>query len=126
MLEEIRSGARKEGPLSRRWYCGPEFDLYVWRVSTHEIVQFQLSWKRPTKLHDPDTIPEEVLTWSREHGLRQDQRLEASGYRAPILTAGQGVHFDELVAAFAVAAEQSTYPDIRFTLRELQSRAERT
>ena len=120
MLDEIRAGARKEGGLARRWYSGPDFDLYVWRESTHEIVQFQLAWKRPAMLHDQDHIPEEVIIWSREGGLRKGQVSESGRYRAPILDGGGAAQLQDLIEAFAHEAEQASYPDVRFASRKLQ------
>ena len=119
MIEEVRSGARQEGSLTRRWYSSSEFDLYVWRESTHEIVQFQLYWKRPAKIHDADHIPEEAITWSREIGLQQAQVGEAGRYKAPVLIEHSEVEFAEIVAAFESDALPSNYPDIRFVLAKM-------
>ena len=122
-MEEVLGGARRDGLLARRWYSSNDFDLYVWRESTHEIVQFQLFWKRPTKIHDADHIPEEAVTWTRDTGIVRAQVAEAGRYKAPILigTAGAGVAIDELVEAFIMDTDSSNYPGIQFVMAKLET-----
>lgn len=119
MLEEITSGARREGTLSRRWYTDAHFDLYVWRESVHAIVQFQLVWKRPPKIHDSDHIPEEAVTWSRDGGIQQAQVGEAGRYRAPVLTEHSGIDLTEMVEALKQHAVPSNYPDVHFVMTKI-------
>jgi len=119
MIEEVPSGARREGPLARRWYSSSHFDLYVWRESTHEIVQFQLFWKRPAKLHDEDHIPEEAITWSRDVGFQQAQVAEAGRYKAPVLNEHFGMELSELLEAFEQDAMPSNYPDVVFVMAKI-------
>ncbi len=119
MFDEVVSGARREGPLARRWYTDPHFDLYVWRESAHEIVQFQLFWKRPAKIHDTDHIPEEAVTWSRDCGLQQARVAEAGRYRAPILNEHSGIDLTEMIEAFKQHAVPSNYPDVHFVMSKL-------
>ena len=121
MLEEVLADARREGDLARRWYTSVEFDLFVWRESTHVIVQFQLCWKRGARLEDADHIPEETITWHRDSGVRQHQVREADRYKTPVLQAGAGVAMDELVTALRGAEGNSGYPDVRFVLATLEA-----
>jgi hypothetical protein len=126
MLEEVLSGARREGHLSRRWYTDANFDLYVWREAAHEICQFQLYWKRPAKLTDGDHIPEEAVTWSREGGVQLGQVADAGRYRTPILTGPSEIDLSEVITALRQHALPSGYPDVRFVLGKLSACAQET
>ena len=116
MLQEVLSGAGREGALSRRWYSCAEFDVYVWRAAGHDIVMFQLCWKRPARMHELEEVPEEVLNWSREGGIALGHIPASKGYATPIVNAGAGVTVAEIAAAFEQAARSSSYPDAQFVL----------
>jgi hypothetical protein len=64
MLREI-SGVRQDAPgLTRRWFQGRWFDLFLWQDAAGEFTRFQLCYDIERN--------ERALVWSREHGFFHD------------------------------------------------------
>ena len=108
MLREIKKTSQKPDEPRKRWFSGPEMDLFIWFDPADEILSYQLSYN---KLHG-----ERVLTWKRGHGfdhLGVDEGARPGKHPASPLLVKDGALVPSTVVSLLERDASELDPEIR-------------
>lgn len=101
MLIEVAKGRQEEAGLAKRWFRGPQMDLFVWTNQHGAVSRFQLAY---------DTHAQErVLSWNAESGFSHARVLDGArpGHhpQSPIMVGGDDLDAELLHAKFTREAD---------------------
>jgi hypothetical protein len=116
MLSEVKDVRQNEGEPWRRWFCDPQFDLYIWYSDIDAIVGFQLCYAKGT----PD---ERAWTWYANGKVSHKKVDVSNGARrrsTPLLVPDGVFEVDSVVTAFRQAAAEMDADLRRFVCDRLE------
>jgi hypothetical protein len=93
MFREIKATSQKHGEPRRRWFSGPDLDLFLWLGDDDEIVGYQISYDK--------LKTEKALAWDHEQGFTHhgvdDGEIPGKYPASPLLVADGELNLPRLI-----------------------------